>query len=175
MATKVLFFDTSALIKLFIKESGSEIVSLLKSNVVPYNLHLVINDQVCNEFINKIKIFSKTGELSKKKATEIEREFITFYKRHVFRVIGQNIISNTKLERTLKNIIDELGLKEGKNDWDALHYQSIVNALAYLGGESHPILVTADSSFAKKVSVKGYRIINPQKQSIDEVKKILGN
>jgi predicted nucleic acid-binding protein len=175
MATKVLFFDTSALIKLFVKESGSEIVSWLKSNVIPYNLHLVINDQVCNEFINKIKMLSKKGELSKKKATEIEREFTTFYKGQVFRVIGQNIISNTKQEQTLKNIIDELGFKEGRDDWDALHYQSIVNALAYLGGQSHPILVTADSSFAKKVALKGYRIINPIKQSVEEIKKTLVN
>ena len=173
MVTKILFFDTSALIKLFVKESGSEIVNWLKSNVISYNLHLVINDQVCNEFINKIKMFSKIGKLSKKKATEIELEFTTFYKGQVFRVIGQNIISNTKKEQTLKNIIDEMGFKRGKDDWDALHYQSIVNALAYLGGESHPILVTADSSFAKKVSAKGYGIINPIKQSIEKIKKIL--
>jgi predicted nucleic acid-binding protein len=173
MAIKVLFFDTSVVIKLFIKEKGSNTLNWLASNKVKFSLRFVINEQVCSEFLNKIKDFCKAGKLPEKNADEINRKFTKFYKGKVFRIIDQKIISNTKLEQNLNKVIEELGLKKGKNDWDALHYQSIVNALAYLGGESHPIFVTADSSFANKVAPKGYRVINPMKQSIKEIKEIL--
>jgi len=53
-------------------------------------------------------------------------------------------------------------------------YQSMVNALAYLGGESHPILVTCDTKFGNTVKANGFRIINPLKQSIEEISDIIG-
>jgi predicted nucleic acid-binding protein len=173
MAIKVLFFDNSAVLKLFLEEQGSDIIDWLTSNKVKLRLHFVINEQVCSEFLNKIIQLERVGRLSKDQADKIIKKFTKFYKGKVFRVIGQRIISNTKIEQSLSQIIEELSLTEGKNDWDALHYQSIVNALAYLGGESTPILVTADTSFGNKVSSKGYRVINPLKQSIEEIKNIL--
>lgn len=173
MAIKVLFFDNSAVLKHFLKEQGSDIINWLISSKVELSLHFVINEQVCSEFVNKIKWFERVGRLSKGQADEIAKKFNKFYKGKVFRVIGQRIISNTKPEQSLRQIIEELSLTEGKNDWDALHYQSIVNALAYLGRESTPILVTADTRFGNKVSSKGYRVINPVKQSMEKIKKVL--
>ncbi len=173
MAIKVLFFDTSAVLKLFIEENGSDVMKWLEQNKVSLQLHFVVNEQVCSEFSKKINEFGKTGRLSRDKAKRIIRIFFECYAGKTFRVVGQEIISNTKQEQSLEQIIKELKLTKGKNDWDALHYQSIVNALAYLGGQSHPIFVTGDTSFAKKMSQKGYRVINLTKQSIEEIKKIL--
>ncbi|HDY67194.1 hypothetical protein LCGC14_1575060 [marine sediment metagenome] len=121
MAIKVLFFDTSVVIKLFIKEKGSNTVNWLASNKVKFSLRFVINEQVCSEFLNKIKDFCKAGKLSEKNADEINRKFTKFYKGKVFRIICQKIISNTKLEQILNKVIEELRLTKGKNDWDALH------------------------------------------------------
>jgi len=59
----------------------------------------------------------------------------------------------------------------GKNDWDGLHYQSIVNALSFFGSE--PILVTADKRFGNKVESKGYRVIIPLKNTINQIESIL--
>ena len=171
MVIKVLFFDTSALLKKFIPENGSDKVKWLTSpqTKVTYALYFVVNEQVCKEFESKIQSFAKHKRITENVAKHVLRQFANCH----IRVIGQEIISNVKSETTLDAAIDGLNLKQGKDDWDALIYQSIVNALAYLGGQSHPILVTCDVQFAKKVMEKGYRVINPIKQSLDEIKAIL--
>ena len=170
MTTKVLFFDTSAIIKIFIQEKGSDVVKWLIQTKTTSRLHFVINEQVCNEFSERIKEFSVSKPHLNINAERILNLFFNHYAGYKFRVIGQEIISNTKEEQSLSKIIEELNLIIGKNDWDALHYQSMVNALAFLGGESHPILVTGDNDFAKKVARKGYRVVNLNKQSLEETK-----
>lgn len=172
MVIKVLFFDTSALLKRFVEEEGTSNVKWLTSpdTKVSKSLHFVVNEQVCAEFEQKLKHFAHSGKISAEKAERISRTFDSHYKHNYFRVIGQKIISNTKQETNIDAISQDLNLKAGKNDWDGLIYQSIVNALAFLGGESHPILVTCDDSFGRKVKSKGYRVINPAKQSLDEIR-----
>lgn len=98
------------------------------------------------------------------------RQFNANYRNKYFEVIGQELVSNTKQEKSLAEISQELSLKEGKNDWDGKIFQSIINALATLGGDSHPILVTCDEQFGRKVQSKGYRVLNPQKQSLHEIR-----
>lgn len=173
MVIKILFFDTSALLKMFINEDGTKNVKWLTSpnTKMLFALHFVVNEQVCGEFEKKIRQFAGK-KITNENAERVLRKFST-YKEKYFRIVGQNIISNTKSETTLNSVVTDLSLKPGKNDWDALIFQSIVNALAYLGGESHPILVTCDGSFANKVASKGYRVINPQKQSLDEIKSVI--
>jgi len=175
MATKVLFFDTSALIKMFVNEPGSSNVKWLTSpdTRVVNSLHFVLNEQVCIEFNQKIKHFLEAGRISLPKHDDILRKFNNHYKEKYFRIVGQKIISNTKQETNLEDVIKELNLTPGENDWDGMIYQSIINALAYLGGESHPILVSCDNRFGKKVKNQGYRVINPEKLSPDELKKLL--
>jgi len=61
MTTKVLFFDTSAILKLFLKEEkGCDVMKWYMKNKATLRLHFVINEQVRNEFSNKIAEFSKT-------------------------------------------------------------------------------------------------------------------
>lgn len=175
MVIKVLFFDTSALLKMFVEEEGTPNVRWLtfSDTKVSKSLHFVVNEQVCTEFERKIQHFAHSGKISAEKADRIRRTFANTYKDKYFRVIGQEIISNTKQGMSLDAISQDLNLKAGKNDWDGLIYQSIVNALAFLGGESHPILVTCDGSFGRKVMSKGYRVINPAIQSLDEIRAVI--
>lgn len=173
--TKVLFFDTSALLKMFVKEEGTPNVKWLTSpdTKVCNGLIFVVNEQVCIEFEQKISHFA-TKKITAQKADQIIHAFANHYKGKYFHIIGQRIISNTKKETCINEINQELNLKEGKNDWDGLIYQSLINALAFLGGASHPILVTCDIKFGKKVSKNGYRVINPMTQSRDEIRAVLG-
>ena len=159
MTTKVLFFDTSALLKLLINEDGTQNIKWLcaPETKVLHSLHFVINEQVIKEFIDKVDSFIEKNQISNPKGELIKSQFLQFYNGKVFRVIGQGIVSNTKIETSFAEIIHELSLTENKDDWDGYHYQSIVNALAYLGGESNPILVTADKVFGNKVAQKGYK------------------
>lgn len=174
MVIKVLFFDTDALLKKFIEEDGSKTVKWLTApqTKVKYALHFVINEQVCSEFERKIRLFVKRNRITETTAERVLRQFLNYHKNKNFRVIGQKIISNVKKETTLDTAINELKLKRGKNDWDAIHYQSIVNALAAYGGKSHPILVSCDVKFSRKIAAKGFRVINPMKQGPDEIKLI---
>ena len=175
MIMKVLFFDTSALLKLFFTEPGTETIKWLcnANTKVLYGLHFVINVQVTNEFSDKVDTFVKYGKLSPEGGVQVKAKFDTYYKGKMFRVIGQQLISNTKLETTREKVEQDLSLTRGKNDWDGLHYQSMVNALAWLGGKSHPILVTADRKFANKVEHQGYRVINVLKTSQRDIEKII--
>lgn len=177
MVIKVLFFDTSALLKIFVEEEGTPNMKWLTSSdtKVSKSLHFVVNEQVCSEFERKLEHFANTGKISSASAERISRAFTNHYKDKYFRVIGQEIISNTKMGISLDAISQDLNLKAGKNDWDGLIYQSIVNALAFLGGESYPILVTCDGSFGKKVMSKGYQVINPAKQRLDEIRAIIAS
>ena len=147
----------------------------LERNKVVESLHFVINEQICIEFDNKIQQFSEQNRITNAEA--ILDKFDKHYKNKIFRVIGQEIISTdpSKVGKSIKEINNELNLSEGKDDWDGLIYQSIINHLAFLAGESHPILVTSDSRFADKVKVKGYRVINPEKQSIEEIMLIINS
>lgn len=171
LTIKILFFDTSALLKLFIDELGSDTVKWLTSNNVKVgnSLHFVVNDQVCIEFERKITDFLKYGRISVAKSHVIIDKFNRHYKNKVFRVIGQEILSNTKQEVSLNDILQKLSLVKGDDDWDGLIYQSIVNALACFDGDSHPILITCDSKFGKKVVSAGFRVIDPSKQSREQV------
>jgi hypothetical protein len=172
VVVKVLFFDTSVLIKKFVDEDGHQNVKWLTSSdtKVSNSLHFCVNEQVCIEFERKIKNFGLKGKLSAHRTEWICYSFAKHYKNKDFRVIGQNIISNTKHETSFDTISKDLNLKAGKNDWDGLIYQSIINALASFGYESHPILVTCDVKFGRKVKSKGYRVINPEKQTLDEIR-----
>ncbi len=172
---KILFFDTNALLKIFINEPGSDTVNwLISANVRLVNsLHCVVNEQACDEFNNKIANFAKNGKISVLKANNIIDKFNQHYKNNIFSVIGYNIISNTKEETSLITILQRLSLVQGKNDWDGKIYQSIVNALACYGGGSHPILITSDFKFGKKVAANGFRVIDPSKQSREEILALL--
>jgi len=175
MIIRILFFDTDALLKMFVKEDGSENVKWLTSpnTKVCNSLQFFVNDQVCLEFENKIRQFEKNGKISKKNADQILDSFTNHYKNIYFKVLDKKSLLSPKKEATSIDVIcKDLNLKAGKNDWDGLHYQSIIDALAFFDAESHPILVTCDKSFAMKVKSKGYRIINPIKQSRQEIQAV---
>jgi len=175
MIIRILFFDTSALLKIFVKEDGSENVKWLTSpdTKVCNSLQFFVNDQVCLEFENKIRQFEKNGKISKKNAEQILDAFTNHYKNIYFRVLDkESLLFQKKQETSIDAICKELNLKAGKNDWDGLLYQSIIDELAFFDAESHPILVTCDGPFARKVKSKGYRVINPIKQSRDEIQAV---
>ena len=175
MTVKVLFFDTSALLKNFVDEQGTQNVQWLTSfdTKVTNSLHFVTNKQVCEEFENKVRQFAYYGRITTAKATNILYRFDRHYKDKYFRVIGQSTISNQKADIDIKVVNKHLNLQPGVDDWDGLIYQSIVNALAWLGGESRPILVTCDKSFGSKVKALGYRVLDPRTQSINAILGVL--
>ena len=175
MIVRILFFDTSALLKMFVKEDGSENVTWLThpETKICNSLQFFVNDQVCLEFENKISQFEKTGKISKKKADQILDAFSNHYKNEYFTVLGKKSLLFPKKQQTSIGVIcNELNLKTGKNDWDGFLYQSIIDSLAFFDAESHPILVTCDESFGKKVKNKGYRVIDPKRQNREEIKAV---
>jgi hypothetical protein len=166
MVIKILFFDTSALIKKYKKEKGFQTIDWLTriDTKICCRLHFVVNQQVVKEM---------QAGLS---ATEWDR-FSRDELHKNFRVVGQQLIasiSSEKMELTLDEAINELGLNRGKNDLDAHHYQSMINALApYHGGESQAIFVSSDKKFLNKMCKKGYTTINPETDSESDIRALL--
>ena len=175
MTTRVLFLDTNVLIKLYKEESGSDIVKWLlsPSMKIKRRLYFVINNRVCEELEKKILMFGKRGILSERHSNMTIRQFNRFYKNNYFRVIGKDVISNARVAKSMADVISELNLKPGKSDWDGEHYQSLVNALAHLGGKSKPILVSSDQRFYKKVERRGFVVIDPIKHSKSVIEGML--
>ena len=61
------------------------------------------------------------------------------------------------------------GLEAEKNDWDMEHIATIHNHLRFLGGSSKVKVVTSDMGFIKVLEAEGYEIIDPEKESLDDV------
>lgn len=175
MATKILFFDTNALIKYFVPEIGSDIIKWLCHPEIKIgkSLRFLVNEQVCNEFEDKIQIIYESGRISKSRYESVLRQFHLSYKGKYFKIVGEKTISNTKMEISFSEAITKLNLVEGKNDWDARIYLSLANALAHYARESHPILVSSDAKFNKKIINKSFRVINPEKHTRTEILTLL--
>ena len=106
MVIKVLFFDTNALLKLFLSEPGSETVRWLTSAPVKISngLRFHINETVVYEFYRKLSEYEGAGDLSAERADQARDKFERHYRDRWFRVVGHNPISRHQRRITLSEV-----------------------------------------------------------------------
>jgi predicted nucleic acid-binding protein len=177
MATiKVLFFDTNALIKLFLPdEPGASTVKwLIDARVkIPNSLVFCISKSVVFEFKKKISEFESNGKIDQNKAQQIRDKFDRDYLDRWFRIVEPKRSATRPRSLTLTEVFRQTRSRMYSDNRDVSILYAIENALGGLGGLSHPILITSDTRFAKRAKKLGYRTINPAKRTSVEILKII--
>jgi len=111
----ILFFDTSALVKLFSNEEGSEKVKTLitdySNDVYVSELALIeLNSAVCRKFRNK--------EIPKNKLKEVQKAIEKQLELFTIVPLGPNVVEEAI------SLIKEFGIEHGLRTLDAMHVAS---------------------------------------------------
>jgi len=175
---KNLFFDTNAILKIFLDEPGHEVVKWLCKPETRVELPIMIDTSihVQQEFYNVINRKSQNGNLTPEKAEKI-KYLSKFYFKEVFRICDDNKKPLIDEKRQMNEIIviDKYNLKPDKDIGDAKILSCVMNYLYFLGGLSKPHIVTSDKKFQKIIFAEGYGIIDPEKLNENEIKVLLKN
>jgi len=176
MAIRTIFFDTSALIKFFIYEEGSDVVKWICNDEIrsKYSLHYSISEYVKEEFYKKMDHFKKTGKITTKQAKRIYC-IAPCYFRDFFKSRDRDNkpipIYDDDNPISAYDIIKKYDLNPEKDNGDAKILSCMINFMRYLEGTSKPTLVTSDKKFKRVIKEEMYAVIDPQKMSIVDVKK----
>ncbi|NIJ54630.1 type II toxin-antitoxin system VapC family toxin [Dyadobacter arcticus] len=142
-----LFFDTSALVKYYLPEAGSDKVDQLIGST---ENHVWLSELLKTEFYSALFRRFRTGELS---AIQIQSAINGFeISIQQFHIQPLNSLVLHESEKLLKTE----GRKYPIRTLDALHFCSF-----RLLADSTWAFVTADTPFAGFVSGLGYHVVNP--------------
>ena len=172
-----LFLDTSAILKLFLPERGSDVVRWLCSGItkVQYGLWCTASPRVRSEVLNVIGAKRQSGQLSQHRADQIKVTATDMF-AHTIHVRGDKPPPGLPgKDVTARDLVKRHNLTVGKNDWDMDHIEAIVNHLRFLGGMSKVQVVTADGDFAGILELEGYDVINPETTTIKDLEKVWGS
>lgn len=173
---KILYFDTSAIIKYFIREKGSSLIKWIVNNRIQYSLSLDTSQIALYEFKDRLKGKAKIGEISNEQLKRIISKSKHFFP-NVFRIGDFRPIPGF---RSLKDtnyleLCKKHGLRIEKEGRDARHLSYVINYLRCFGGISKPRIITADVNFGKIIKAESFDVINPEKVTIDEFISIINN
>ena len=173
---KVLFFDTCAIVKYWIKEPGHDIVRWLchPETKLLLGLSFSTSEQVEIEFNTVIDRISKNQKNPEKYASVIKDRAKPYFES-IFHIRDSKQIPKFKFGKdTNENeIINKYNLKPDKASGDAKIISCVVNYLRFLGGSSLPHVVTSDRKFKNVIIGEGYKVIDPEKQTKSDIKQYL--
>ena len=117
----IVFLDTSSLIKLYYKESGTEeLDSLFKNNLTE---QIYLSEIAKIEFISTVYKKQRMGSLTRENAQDILKSFTQDYDMYTFITVDHNIINSAKL------LIEKFGLK-GLRTLDSIQFACAINVRA---------------------------------------------
>lgn len=171
---RFLLFDTCAVLKIFFKEKGSDVVQWLLSEEAfrDFSVHCVTSKHVQDEVGRVLRKQVDMGVLIDRDAqTIIDRAVGYFSGSGGMGIVDLDSIPEftTGYDTSAEELIRKHRLKHCDRT-DCAILSSIVNYLQCLKGGSLPHVVTADKRFSKVIIREGYRVINPNKMSIQDVK-----
>ena len=143
------FFDTSALVKYFYKEGGTEIVEKI---VLNSDNNIWISELAQIEIISALYKKYRMGELLEKdieKIVELISQELEFFN---IEPLGTAVVCEAI------NILKTYGKLYGIKTLDALHISTFS-----LISEEDWIFVAADEVLCKLVKKMGYQVLNPEK------------
>lgn len=150
-----VFLDSSAIVKIFHVEEGSDIVMSIVDDEV-------ISSWVCDlvrlEFSSAVMRRFRLGEIDSDQLHKARGSFETQWRE--FRAITVDTAVLSEAEKLLLSYGDRHNLKS----LDAIH------AAAYtLVCSDDAVFITADTDLENAVKDMGYRTYNPMRQSLDEL------
>ncbi len=142
-----LFFDTSALVKLFHKERGTEVVTDLICNA---GNEVWILDIAKLEFRSAVFRRFRSGEIDKQQLETALRYFTEQLRSFNLEAMGPGVLKEAE------NLLDEYGMDFGLRTLDALHLGAF-----QLVSEKDWIFVTSDRNLAEVAKAAGSQVLDP--------------
>lgn len=174
MVIKSLFFDTCAVVKYFINESGRDVVRWLcePNTRLLLSLSFSTSEQVEKEFPIVIDRKARNGIISVEQASRIKERAIPYFDS-IFHKRDSKPLPNFKYGKNTDEhqIISKYGLSPDKDLVDAKIISCVVNYLRFLGGASRPHVLTSDKKFKKIIQGEGYKFIDPEKSTKKEIEE----
>jgi predicted nucleic acid-binding protein len=146
------FFDTSALVKLYVREVGSAEVIALTSNLE--SDHLVVLDLVRVEARSAIRKRSRIGDLS----AEVASNIISRLEEDLLQWFLTQPSNSSVVEEALR-LIDHYQLKA----YDAMQLAGCL--LCAREASNHVTLVGSDRQMLSAAKAEGVSVINPEAAS----------
>jgi hypothetical protein len=174
---KILYFDTSAIVKYFCKERGSEVITWIVENRAAYSLSLNTSQIALHELKHKVLPKKVTcGGLSR----EHLRRISTKLKGHppIFRIIDLKPPPGFRSgkDTAYHELCMRHGLSARKNSSDMRHLACVINYLRCFDGPSRPRVLSSDHDFNRTIEAEGFDVINPEKITKDEfLNRVLKN
>lgn len=110
---KILYFDTSAIIKYFVREKGSDLIKWIVNNRVLYSLSLETSQIGLYEFKKSLKKKAKRGDISNdqmKKIISKSKDYF-FQKSFISKIISRFLVSEAVKIQTILNCVKSMVLR----------------------------------------------------------------
>ncbi len=180
MSGKLLFLDTCAVVKIFIPEQGHDVMMWLLSSeaILAYSIHLMTSTHVKVEFPNTIAKMVESGQIEAKSQKGILMRSRGYLDNDISRIHCVDVYKTpsfiTGKNSSAEALIAKHNRKE-KDRTDMSQLSTVINYLRCFSGGSLPHVVTSDRKFKSVIRKEKYGVIDPEKMTIDELKKYLSD
>lgn len=145
-----LFFDTSALVKLFHKEPGTdEVTKWIQATENEVWIFALARLEFFSAIFRRFRNSEISESLLQQAIMGFEEQVATFN----IQPLSQVVLEQAEL------LIKEYGKTHGLRSLDSLHLSAFI-----LISEANWVFVSADSNLCKVISLLGYNTLNPIKQ-----------
>lgn len=147
---KIIYFDTSALVKRYVEEKGTQVVvDLIMSSDMLITTSILTYPEIKAAFTKKLRF----KEMSKESYKEAIENFEKDWSVPVFSVIG--------LTSQVANLAGSLVERNVLKTLDAVHLASALTVKEHFGIQV--LFVSSDDRFNKAASSEGLEVMNPER------------
>jgi len=158
-----IFFDTSAIIKRFHKEKGTEAVDRIVSSILEGKHRGIISSLIILEFVSALRRKVSSEEISWREFIDTVMSFL------------KESTENFSLEAVESNAYGDavdFVIRYALLAPDSIHLASISRTTRTLE-KSKFILVSADKRLCESAEREGFRILNPEEVTSNRIDEIL--
>lgn len=146
------FLDTSAIVKRYHREDGSDIVDSLFAVA---DTRFIISDISIIEFYSALSLKVRVGEIDEENFVSLRKLFSHDIKKRLYEVV--EFTNADKLEST--KLLLKHAKKNSLKTLDAMQL-SVMKAVNQSGLKA---IICADEKFCKVIALEGFSVINPIK------------
>jgi|GEM_PF-3158409 len=172
---RVFYFDTSAIVKYYVKEKGSDVVQRIVGGSIGKSRNVSVTSQTT--LYEAPKVLKKKWKLPQGHVQKIDEKSYR-QKLFVFRRSAEQVFRPIDFKRQIRKkpySYRKIMQRHKIQECDARHVVCVLNYLANLQGPSRPIIVSSDKKHILGVFGKeGYQVFDPEKQTIRYLEKMLG-
>jgi len=158
------FFDTSAIVKRYHQELGSEIVDGIFESILKKRSKAIISTLSVLEFTSALRRKVQTKEINWTQLRDCIGSFLN------------EVYKNFRVERVDEGLFAdslEYILKYGLSTLDSLHLVSSIRASEVVAEKSKIVFISSDEELCKAAEKEGFNVINPEKERLEAIERLL--